>query len=260
MNFLITTSLNLFLNLFLFVSFCDTPEPYQFYIQDPATDVLEWMISFHDLLMVNMILIVGIIFYLLYNLLYDSDHHKNSNKFFSHSTNLEIFWTVIPAVILLTIAYPSFNLLYALDDFTDPELTIKIIGHQWYWSYEYSNTSNSGNKLIQFDSYMVATDDLLPGMIRLLEVDNRLYIPTNKHIRLLITASDVLHSWAVPSFGIKVDACPGRLNQATLFVKRPGIYFGQCSEICGINHGFMPIVVRAIDSDNFGNLNGKFSI
>ncbi len=225
-----------------FFSYCDAAESYQIAIQDPATEVLEWMINFHDLIMVDVILIIAVIFFLIYTLLFDSNHHKNSNKHFSHSTTLEIFWTVIPAIILLTIAYPSFNLLYALDDLTDPAVTIKITGHQWYWSYEYNIDVD---KQVSFDSYMISTDDLTPGMLRLLEVDNRVILPIRTHIRLLITSSDVLHSWAVPSFGIKVDACPGRLNQATLYIKRPGLYFGQCSEICGINHGFMPIVVLA---------------
>jgi cytochrome c oxidase subunit 2 len=173
---------------------------------------------------------------------------------FTHSTTLEIVWTIIPAFILLLVAIPSFALLYSLEELIDPVATIKIIGHQWYWSYEYSDyTTLDGGENLNFDSYMVATDDLSSGTFRLLEVDNRVSLPINTHIRLLITSADVLHSWSVPSFGIKVDATPGRLSQAALFIKREGVYYGQCSEICGVNHGFMPIVVRGLSSDNFVN-------
>jgi heme/copper-type cytochrome/quinol oxidase subunit 2 len=142
--------------------------------------------------------------------------------------------------------------LYSLDELIDPSLTLKIIGHQWYWSYEYSDFSNlKGGQIVAFDSYMIDSKDLTEGSFRLLEVDNRVVLPTDTHIRLLITSADVLHSWAVPSFGIKVDACPGRLSQASLFLKRAGVYYGQCSEICGVNHGFMPIVVKGLVVDTF---------
>jgi len=132
-------------------------------------------------------------------------------------------------------------------------MTLKIIGHQWYWSYEYSDYSTiEGGESLNFDAYMVTTPDLeVHGRFRLLEVDNRVVLPTNSHIRLLITAADVLHSWAVPSFGIKVDACPGRFSQASLFLKREGVYYGQCSEICGVNHGFMPIVVKGVPTSTY---------
>jgi len=139
-----------------------------------------------------------------------------------------------------------------LDELIDPSITIKVVGHQWYWSYEYSDyaTLDIGSSL-NFDSYMVATNDLVSGSFRLLEVDNRVVVPVNTHIRILVTAADVLHSWAVPSFGVKVDACPGRLSQASLFLKREGVFYGQCSEICGVNHGFMPIVVKSVSVDQY---------
>ena len=176
---------------------------------------------------------------------------KNVQKF-SHSSVLEIVWTILPAVVLLFLAIPSFALLYSLDELIDPDITLKTIGHQWYWSYEYSDYSSLyEGKDISFDSYMIATNDLTKGSFRLLEVDNRVVLPANTHIRLLVTAADVLHSWAVPSLGIKVDACPGRLSQASIFIKREGLFFGQCSEICGVNHGFMPIAVKAVDPDTF---------
>lgn len=223
---------------------CDAPVNYQLANQDPATEVMEWMLNFYDLIMVDLIIIVGIIFYLVYLLIFDTTHHFNANKAFSHSTPLETFWTVVPAMILVGIAYPSFTLLYALDDLTNPVFTVKIIGHQWYWSYEQaSNLDTQDTQYFNYDSYILPTDDLELGMLRLLEVDNRVLLPLKTHIRLLITSADVLHSWAIPSLGIKVDACPGRLNQSTVYIKRPGLYFGQCSEICGVNHGFMPIAI-----------------
>eukprot|EP01041_Mallomonas_annulata_P016532 gene16532-34450_t len=161
-------------------------------------------------------------------------------------------WTIIPALILLAVAVPSFALLYSIDELIDPAVTLKIVGHQWYWSYEYSDfVTLSGGQNLNFDSYMISTSDLKLGRFRLLEVDNRVYLPVNTHIRLLVTAADVLHSWAIPSFGVKVDACPGRLTQASLYIKREGLFFGQCSEICGINHGFMPIVVKSVKKSVF---------
>lgn len=175
-----------------------------------------------------------------------------------HAPTLEIIWTVIPAFILILIAIPSFSLLYTMDEVIDPLLTVKIIGHQWYWSYEFVNpvdyleAVNAHEDVdlapnVNFDSYMLADEDLIVGQLRLLEVDNRLKLPIEINVRLLITSGDVLHSWAVPSLGIKLDACPGRMNQTVLFIKRPSVFYGQCSELCGINHGFMPIVVEGID-------------
>jgi cytochrome c oxidase subunit 2 len=141
-----------------------------------------------------------------------------------------------------------------LDELINPNVTLKVIGHQWYWSYEYSDyTELALGESLNFDSYMVSEEDLSPHSFRLLEVDHRVLLPVFMHIRLLITSADVLHSWAIPSFGIKVDACPGRLSQVSLFIKRTGVYYGQCSEICGVNHGFMPIVVKGVISDLFTN-------
>jgi cytochrome c oxidase subunit 2 len=172
---------------------------------------------------------------------------------FVHNTILEVVWTIIPAIILMFIAVPSFSLLYAMDEIIDPGMTLKCIGHQWYWSYEYSdyNTSLEDNSNLHFDSYIIAEDDLNPGNLRLLEVDNRIVVPVNTHIRLLITAADVIHAWTVPSLGVKIDACPGRLNQTAMYIKREGVFYGQCSEICGVNHGFMPIVVESTSLENF---------
>jgi len=250
---MILNNLITFLNIDSYTLFCDAPKNYQCTTQDPGTDVMEWMTDFYDLIMVDLIVVVFIIFYLLAIIILNPTHHHNSNRAFSHSTALEIFWTVVPAIILVGIAYPSFNLLYALDDLTDPVVTVKIIGHQWYWSYEQNVSPNFEEESLSYDSYILPTEDLQLGMLRLLEVDNRVVLPVKTHIRLLITSADVLHCWAVPSLGIKVDACPGRLNQASLFIKRPGLYFGQCSEICGINHGFMPISIMAVSLKNYNN-------
>ncbi len=168
----------------------------------------------------------------------------------THGTLIEMIWTITPAFILLVIAVPSFSLLYAMDEVISPAITIKTLGHQWYWSYEYSDYVNDEGDFIEFDSYMIPEEDLELGQLRLLEVDNRMVVPINTHIRVIVSAADVLHSWAVPSLGIKCDAIPGRLIKP-LFYKKRGLYYGQCSEICGINHGFMPIVVEAIPLKNY---------
>ena len=233
--------------------FCDAPEPWQLGFQDPATPVVEGMIFFHNFLMIFLVIIGFFVCWMLYKVIiaFNEDVNPNPDKF-THSSLLEIVWTIIPAIVLLIVAIPSFTLLYSLDELIDPVVTLKIIGHQWYWSYEYSDYSTlEGGESLNFDSYMITTDDLVKGTFRLLEVDNRVLLPINSHIRLLVTSADVLHSWAMPSFGIKVDACPGRLSQASLFLKREGVYYGQCSEICGVNHGFMPIVVKGVSTNDF---------
>lgn len=234
----------------LFVVHCDAAEPWQTGIQDPATPMLEGMLFFYNELMFYMVSIGIAVICMLYIILTSFTEEKHIDSMnFSHASVLEIVWTIIPAVVLFFISVPSFTLLYSLDELTTPELTLKIIGHQWYWSYEYSDFATSefdSVSEVSFDSYMLNTEDLQLGSLRLLEVDNRIVLPINTHIRLLVTSADVLHSWAIPSFGIKVDACPGRLTQASLFIKRTGTYYGQCSEICGVNHGFMPIVVKAV--------------
>jgi len=239
----------------IFGSGSDAAERWQVGPQDPATPIMEGMIFFHNYLMFFLIFIGVAVIWLLYKIITNFEHTVNPiPQKFNHASLLEIVWTILPAVILAFIAIPSFALLYSLDDVIDPELTLKIVGHQWYWSYEYSDfDSLEGGKTIAFDSYMKATEDLTPATFRLLETDFRVILPTNTHIRLLITAADVLHNWAVPSFGIKVDACPGRLSQASIFIKREGEYYGQCSEICGVNHGFMPIAIRGIQPTFFTN-------
>lgn len=239
--------------MFSHIILCDAAESWQLGLQDPATPVMEGIINFHNHLMFFMVFIAMFVFWMLSRILAYFTIEKNPTaEQFTHSTILEIVWTIIPACVLLVIAIPSFALLYSLDEMIDPTTTLKIVGHQWYWSYEYSDYSTlEGGDTLNFDSYMLPVEDIVTGAFRLLEVDNRVLLPINTHIRLLVTAADVLHSWAVPSFGIKVDACPGRLTQASLFLKRAGVYYGQCSEICGVNHAFMPIVVRGVPVDEY---------
>ena len=236
-----------------FKIFCDGAENWQLNLQDPASPMAEGMLFFHNYLMFFLIAIGLFVCYFLYQIITNFSAEKNSvvDKF-THSNILEFVWTILPAVVLLMISIPSFALLYSLDELIEPSLTLKVVGHQWYWSYEYSDCLYFPTaETISFDSYMVATSDLTKGAFRLLEVDNRVVLPVNTHIRLLVTAADVLHSWAIPSFGIKIDACPGRLSQGSLLIKREGVFYGQCSEICGINHGFMPIVIKSVSIDTF---------
>ena len=169
------------------------------------------------------------------------------DRYLVDGLTLEIVWTVVPAIILIGIALPSMQLLYLMDETVDPSLTIKIIGHQWFWEYEYPDQEPP----VIYESYMVPAGELEPGQLRLLEVDHRLIVPVDAHIRILVTSDDVLHSFAVPALGIKIDAVPGRLNQVGLLIKRPGVFYGQCSELCGANHSFMPIVIEAVSSNKF---------
>ena len=247
--------------MFNFRVYSDAAESWQLGLQDPASPAVEGMIFFHNYLCFFLIVIGVFVFWMLYKAVLDFDGKAADGSYskfvktpqrFTHSSLLEIIWTILPAVILILIAVPSFALLYSLDEILDPQITLKIVGHQWYWSYEYSDyLTTQSDEGFGFDSYLLSADDLTPGAFRLLEVDNRVILPVNTHIRLLVSAADVLHSWAVPSFGIKVDACPGRLSQASLFLKREGVFYGQCSEICGINHGFMPIVVKSVSISEY---------
>jgi len=236
-------------------AFCDVAQNYQIGLQDPASSTVEGMIYFYDYITLFLIIIGVFVFWMLVQVFirFNKESHEKS-EIFTHSSLLEIIWTILPALILVLMAIPSFALLYSLDELINPEMTLKIVGHQWYWSYEYSDSfkSNVNNRGYGFDSYMIPESDLSPrGAFRLLETDHKVVLPVKTHIRLLVTAADVLHSWAVPSFGIKIDACPGRLSQGSLFIKREGFFYGQCSEICGINHGFMPIVVRSVQPEQY---------
>ena len=209
---------------------------------------MEGIIDLHHDIMFFLILTVFFVLWMLCRIIFLFGVKKNpipSN--ITHNTELELAWTTVPSLLLLFLAVPSFSLLYAIDELIAPDLTIKVVGNQWFWNYEYSDLI----KDINFDSYMILEEDLIIGSIRLLEVDNRLVLPVELSIRILITSNDVLHSFSIPSLGVKMDACPGRLNQISLWINRPGVYYGQCSEICGLNHGFMPIVVEAVKLNSF---------
>nr|YP_626572.1 cytochrome c oxidase subunit II [Hynobius leechii]ABC55985.1 cytochrome c oxidase subunit 2 [Hynobius leechii] len=218
--------------------------PSQLGFQDAASPIMEELLHFHDHALMAFFLISTLVLYIITIMMTT----KLTNTNAMDAQEIEMVWTIMPAIILIVIALPSLRILYLMDEINDPHLTVKAIGHQWYWSYEFTNYED-----LMFDSYMVPTQDLLPGQFRLLEVDNRMVVPMESPIRMLISAEDVLHSWAIPSMGIKTDAIPGRLNQTTFIASRPGVYYGQCSEICGANHSFMPIVVEATPLNYFQN-------
>jgi len=237
----------------------DAPTYWQMGFQDPASISMEGILIFNKhltFLLIVIVLFVG--WFLVLTVYYFVEFHNKYNSKFVHSKELEIVWTSVPALILLLLATPSFTLLYSMDEISDPELSLKILGHQWFWSYEISdfNSCQKKNQNLKYVCYMMVLDGLpknKQGYFRLLETNKRVVLPTNTHLRVLISAADVLHSWTIPSFGLKIDACPGRLNQVNLFIKRIGVFFGQCSEICGVNHGFMPIVVVALPTLQFHN-------
>nr|YP_011017662.1 cytochrome c oxidase subunit 2 [Centroceras gasparrinii]WQF69485.1 cytochrome c oxidase subunit 2 [Centroceras gasparrinii] len=246
-NIIIITTIFLFSNVFSNVA-----ESWQLGFQDPATPIMEGIINLHHDLMFFICVVSVFVSWMLVRTLWHFNKVQNkSPSSLAHGTLIEIIWTLTPALILIIIAIPSFSLLYAMDEIISPTITIKTIGHQWYWSYEYSDYQSDEGEPILFESYMIPEEDLQLGQFRLLEVDNNMVIPVNTHVRIIVSAADVLHSWAIPSLGIKCDAIPGRLNQTSIFIKREGIYYGQCSEICGINHGFMPIVIEAVKLPNY---------
>ena len=218
--------------------------------QNRASPLIEQLIFFHDHALLILILITTLVGYFMLSLV----TNKFVNRYLLDGQIIEIIWTVLPAVILIILALPSLRLLYLIDETTEPRITLKTVGHQWYWSYEYSDFND-----IEFDSYMTPTNSLTQGEFRLLEVDNRVILPYLTQIRLLVTAADVIHSWTIPRLGIKADAVPGRLNQLNVFFNRPGIFYGQCSEICGANHSFIPIRVEAINPRDFLNWIKSFS-
>lgn len=224
----------------------DYPLDRQLGFQDPSSPIMEEIINFHNYTMIYIVFIVIGVMWIMFELLRQFSKSTSfiSHKYMIHGTLIELIWTITPALILVGIAFPSFKLLYLMDEILDAGITIKVIGHQWYWSYEYSDYATQNGQSIEFDSYMLGEDDLEVGDLRLLEVDNRVIVPKNTHVRVIVTSADVIHSWAVPSLGVKVDAIPGRLNQVSFLANREGVYYGQCSEICGVNHAFMPIAVE----------------
>nr|YP_009179011.1 cytochrome c oxidase subunit II [Zeugodacus diaphorus]YP_010310498.1 cytochrome c oxidase subunit II [Zeugodacus scutellaris]YP_010508518.1 cytochrome c oxidase subunit II [Zeugodacus mukiae]ALJ93690.1 cytochrome c oxidase subunit II [Zeugodacus diaphorus]UMY76033.1 cytochrome c oxidase subunit II [Zeugodacus scutellaris]UXG57118.1 cytochrome c oxidase subunit 2 [Zeugodacus mukiae]WCB98387.1 cytochrome c oxidase subunit 2 [Zeugodacus diaphorus]WCB98439.1 cytochrome c oxidase subunit 2 [Ze len=211
-------------------------------LQDSASPLMEQLTFFHDHALMILVMITTLVGYLMFMLFFNTYTNRN----LLHGQTIEMIWTILPAIVLLFIALPSLRLLYLLDEINEPSVTLKAIGHQWYWSYEYSDFMN-----VEFDSYMIPTNELATDGFRLLDVDNRVVLPMNSQIRILVTAADVIHSWTIPSLGVKVDGTPGRLNQTNFLMNRPGLFYGQCSEICGANHSFMPIVIESIPVNHF---------
>jgi cytochrome c oxidase subunit 2 len=227
--------------------FADKPHKWQMLLQDPVTPVAHKIVSFHNLLMIVLLAIAGFVTLLMLIVIYRFNSKRNPTPSnFTHNTLLEIVWTLIPSVIVLFIMVPGAKLIYFSDKTPNAEMTLKITGHQWYWSYEYPDHNN-----INFESRLIQDADLKPGQMRLLETDNRVVLPIDTNIRLLFTSGDVLHSWSISSFGIKTDTVPGRLNESWVRIEKEGIYYGQCSELCGVDHGFMPINVEAVSKEKF---------
>nr|YP_010352867.1 cytochrome c oxidase subunit II [Tropostreptus hamatus]UOF70181.1 cytochrome c oxidase subunit II [Tropostreptus hamatus] len=212
--------------------------------QNSASPLMEQLIFFHDHTLLILTMILSLVLYMFTMLMLN----KYTNRFLLEGQEIETVWTVLPGIILIFIALPSLRLLYLLDEVNIPDLTLKTTGHQWYWSYEYTDFNT-----IDFDSYMIPTETSSINGFRLLDVDNRTILPMNAQIRMLITAADVLHSWTIPALGVKADAVPSRLNQVSFLITRPGLWYGQCSEICGANHSFMPIVLETVPMKYFIN-------
>jgi cytochrome c oxidase subunit 2 len=237
------------LSVFCWASAAMAPAPvdWQLGLQRAATPVKQQMESFHDLLMVIItaitIFVLGLLVYVAIRFRASANPVPSKT---THNTTIEVLWTVVPVIILVVIAVPSFRLLYFMEKAENPEMTIKATGYQWYWGYEYPDHGG-----LTFTANMLRDNEIKPGMKRVLETDNRVVVPVNTTVRVYTTAADVLHAWAVPSFGVKKDAVPGRLNETWFRAEREGVYYGQCSEICGTNHGFMPIAVEVVSKAAF---------
>nr|UXW88432.1 cytochrome c oxidase subunit II [Henosepilachna vigintioctomaculata] len=210
------------------------------FLQDSSSYLLEQLSFFHDHTLLILTMITCLVGYMMMSLMFN----KLNYRFLLEGQTIELIWTLIPALTLILIALPSLKLIYIIDEIRNPMLTLKTLGHQWYWSYEYSDFNS-----IEFDSYMIPNNNNFN--FRLIETDNRTVLPFETQIRLLVSSTDVIHSWTIPSTGIKIDASPGRLNQMSFTLNRTGLFFGQCSEICGMNHSFMPISIESISPDMF---------
>nr|YP_010889961.1 cytochrome c oxidase subunit II [Chuniphyes multidentata]WJJ69922.1 cytochrome c oxidase subunit 2 [Chuniphyes multidentata] len=213
--------------------------------QEAASPSAEAIISFHNHVMVIIVVILSVVVWVVIKIMFSNSFY---DKNFIKNEELELGWTLLPIIILITIGIPSLKLLYALDEVIHPQITLHAIGHQWYWHYEYNDLIN---QTVSFESYMTPTEDLQIGQLRLLEVDRSILLPINTNIRVIVTGADVIHSFTIPSLGFKIDAVPGHLNQIGFLIKRVGIFFGQCSEICGVNHGFMPIKLEAVNLESW---------
>ncbi|MBP9753278.1 MAG: cytochrome c oxidase subunit II [Proteobacteria bacterium] len=237
-----------FLSVFLYGGV--QPKPWQIGFQEANAPLMEEITKVHNLVFIILCIIGITVTILLIAVIYKFRESKNPKPSTTeHHTVLEIIWTVIPVLLLIVILIPSIKILYVFDKAENPDMTIKVTGHQWYWSYEYLNDDDS--KKISFDSYMIKDEDLKPGQLRLLDVDKPVVLPKGKTVRILITSQDVIHSFAVPALGIKTDGIPGRTNETWLRVEKEGMYYGQCSELCGKDHGFMPIALKIVSQEEY---------
>jgi cytochrome c oxidase subunit II len=227
--------------------------PWQLSLQDPMSPVMEGVSNFHKLLLVVQFGIVGLVLVILAYCIIRFNAKRNPvPSRTSHNTILEVIWTALPVVILIIIAIPGLRLLYFHDRVQDIDMTLKVAGHQWYWSYSYPDHGD-----FMFDSIIVPDEDLEEGQPRMLTVDNRVVLPVDTNIQILLTGEDVIHSWALPALGVKVDATPGRINERWVRINQEGVYYGMCSEFCGINHAFMPIEVHAVSKEAFAEWVGQ---
>ena len=227
--------------------FADQPKDWQLGFQNPASDGMRDIVNFHNNLLLPIIIAISVfvLFLMLYACVrFRASANPNPSKR-THNVTVEILWTLIPCLILIVIAIPSFKLLYKQDIIPKADVTVKAIGYQWYWGYEYPDQN------IYFESLMVEDKDLKPGQPRLLATDTEVVVPVNKIVKVLITSNDVLHAWAIPAFGVKRDAVPGRINETWFKADKEGVYYGQCSELCGIKHAFMPITVRVVSEEKY---------
>ena len=228
-------------------SLASEPMPWQIGFQDAGSPTMERIVGFHSMLLWLISAISLFVLALLLWVIYRYRESRNPTPSrTTHNTVIEVVWTVVPVIILVLVFIPSYRLMVYADRAVDADMTLKVIGHQWYWSYEYPDHGN-----FTFDAILVAAEDLEDKSKRLMETDNRVVLPVGKKIRLLLTADDVLHSWGVPSLGIKLDTVPGRLNETWVEIKREGVYYGFCSELCGVNHSFMPIAIEAVSEADF---------
>jgi cytochrome c oxidase subunit 2 len=249
-NIIQTALTQLFLSTIIYN---DAPEPFQIGFQDGASPGYTGIVALHDSIFFYLVLISVGVFWILFSVMINFSTTKSPiiYKYANHGTLIELIWTISPALVLIAIAFPSFKLLYMLDEVISPALTIKVSGNQWFWSYEYSDFIREGGDPIEFDSYMIPESDLELGQFRNLDVDNRVVIPVDTHVRFIVTGRDVIHNFAVPALGLKIDGVPGRLNQTSVILKRTGVFYGQCSEICGVYHGFMPVAIEGVEAENF---------
>ena len=223
------------------------PKDWQLGFQKSASETMDDIVWFHDYMLLPVItaITVFVLFLIAYACIRFRASKNKEASTTSHNTFIEVIWTLVPCLILIVLAVPSFKVLYSQDEIPKADVTIKAIGYQWYWGYEYPDEN------IIFDSYMIEEKDLKEGQPRLLSVDNEVYVPVNKVVKVMITANDVLHAWALPSFGVKRDAVPGRINETWFKADRVGTFYGQCSELCGIKHAFMPITVNVVSQEEY---------